>query len=506
MLVWGKQMKYHCYNLLFCLPKRFLPLVIISIVSGAMSFSLFFFSCNVAAAGSSEAITWHPVLDGLLEKSRKTWSTSNPGLPSGLTFPVVGTFKTIQGEDHLVRIDGKEHVELKNLSFAIAWKGQQHHYRTTLIVISNCEEVLIDNIHLLQLDKDARAAYTILVENCGRVVVKNSSFRGTGIYHLRFEGCREVLIDSVEIAGVEYAPNQVRCGGGIWINNGDDSPGKYQVSRGLNTKNPRDLTHFAILNSWFHDSLDEEQYKNVDGVLVHSGAQGLISNCRFENWQKGDTALDVSHRRLDEGYDRKLIRVERNIFSNCRLVKSSGRSNPGCRIIWCNNVFTDTPLADYHKGYEVIHSFEDFIFTEPSTRFLALWGLRDGTLRIEHCLFVLPHNKVFLHQGEAGTSKDYMWVSSDFNIFYLGIPMDWVSGQGIFIKKITDWQAMGNDRHSWVFPLNPQKSIDARSLERILGKGLSPPLELVGAHIPQSDYLGKPRGREPYVGALLPPK
>ena len=334
-------------------------------------------------------------------------------------------------------------------------------------------------------------------------MVKNSSFRGACTYHLRFEGAREVIIDAVEIAGFKYGNGQVRCGGGIFINNGDDRPGKYKVPRGQYTPTPNNLTYFAITNSWFHDNLDEEQRQNVDGVLVHSGAHGLISNCRFENWLKGDSALDVSHRRLDRDYDKKLIRVERNIFTNCRFIKSVGRANPGCHIIWSNNVLTDTALADYHQGYEVIHCFEDIIFTKPSFRLMALWGLCDGSLRINRCLFILPQNKAYLHQGAAGTPKDYTWVSSDYNIFFLGNQMHWVLGHGISINDFNSWQATGNDTHSLLYAINPEVKNASKATARDLSKQLSP-IESSRTYTPVTDFLGKQRGTGSYVGAFLP--
>jgi hypothetical protein len=399
---------------------------------------------------------WHPKLERMLETSRKTLATEEPGLPKGLSFPEPSTLRPISGTENLIRIAGERHVEIKDLMGAVTWKRPRHRKHTTLIIISDCDEVILDNVHLLQLDKDFRAAHTVIFEDCARVVVKNSSFRGACTYHLRIEGAQEILIDSVEISGSNNGSEKTRCGGGIFINNGDDKPGKYKMRRGQYTSNPYDLVYFAILNSWFHDSLDDEQRENVDGVLVHSGAHGLISNCRFQDWQGGDAALDISHRRVDKGYDRKLIRVERNVFVNCRFVKSVGRSNGGCSIIWCNNLYSDTVLADYHQGYSVYHISEDILFKKSAKRFLALWGLRDGLLKIEYCLFLFPAVKTYIHQGKAGTPTDYRWISSDNNIFYLGNPIYWVLGQGVSIENISDWQNTGNDRNSFIKAMNPE--------------------------------------------------
>ena len=468
-----------------------------------------FFPCFLEG-GSAEleyahpSWTWHPELVSLLKNLRNTWAISQPGLPKGLAFPEPDTFKIIQGEENLIRITGKKHVEIKDLLYAVSWKAPRHRNLTSLIVISNCDEVVLDNVHVLQLNKDSKAAHTVIFEDCGRVVVKNSSFRGACSYHLRIEGAREVIIDSVEISGFEYEPDQMRCGGGIFINNGDDKPGKYHMTRGQYTPNPNNLTHFAIINSWFHDSDEDKQRENIDGVLIHSGAHGLISNCLFQNWQGGDSALDVSHRRLDKGYDRKLIRVERNIFSKCRIVKSVGRSHASCSIIWCNNLYNDTVLADYHQGYEVLHAFEDIVFTKPSPRLMALWGLRDGQLRIERCLFVLPSVRAFIHQGDAGTPSDYTWLSSDYNVFYLGNPIYWVLGQGVTIEESTGWQTAGNDIHSSIISLSPELRKDVMATGHYLHLDRNIPTVLDGSHSIPTDYAGKQRREELHTGAFLP--
>ena len=115
--------------------------------TGIMSMAIYvgaillsFFPLNVAALeGRGSAEVWHPELEALVETSRTTWETSEPGLPKGLSFPLPTTLKKIRGENHLIRITGKKHVELKDLDYAVSWQGPKQPRSTSLIVISNCE-------------------------------------------------------------------------------------------------------------------------------------------------------------------------------------------------------------------------------------------------------------------------------------------------------------------------------------------------------------------------------
>jgi hypothetical protein len=155
------------------------------------------------------------------------WAKMNLGLSSDWHHPVESSFQKVIGEEVRITISDKQSVKLEHIALKIKWQGKYDKYGTTYIFIKNCHEVNIDDVHVVQLDPDYRASCSIRIEDCDLVKVKNSSFHGTCQSHLRIEGCREVIVDSIEIAGEDYGRAGVRCGAGIFLNNGEDGPGKY---------------------------------------------------------------------------------------------------------------------------------------------------------------------------------------------------------------------------------------------------------------------------------------
>jgi hypothetical protein len=345
----------------------------------------------------------------------------------------------------------EEEVHLKNIRIDVRWKNPYHKYRNTLYLIRNCDRVIVDNVHIKQLDSDYRASSSIFIEDCKEVVIKDSYLAGTtNNYHIRIEGCETVLIDNVEIEGLDYFEKGIRCGGGIFVNNGDPKMGG---KRGMLSPSPKDLKWCVIQNSYIHNNLASDKKRNQDGILVHSAADGLIFNCYFENWQHGDAAIDVSHRRSDKNYRNHFFRVERNVFDNCDKVKTPGISHKSNNIFFANNVYINTIIGDYHNGWDVYHVHETFLFNSLRKRsvFYSIWTLNNGFSYIRNSLVYVSGDalKHIYYQGKSAISKNYNFLRPDFMVYIMLSPSSWLKGREIEIKNWESWKNETRDYNSY---------------------------------------------------------
>ena len=332
--------------------------------------------------------------------------------------------KTVSGEKYKKIIKNKSTVTLKDIILKVKWDSSYSKYGTTLFYIRNCKNVLIENVIIIQIDPDYRASHSVLIEDSDNVTIKNCIFLGTNnSYHLRIEGCNKVKVDGVEISGYDYGSLGKRCGGGIFINNGNQ-PEKLPNTRGMYSLNPKDLTSLVIENCYIHDNLaNDGNFRNQDGVALSSPGNGIFFNNIIENWLRGDAGLDMSHRRWDEAYRNKIFKIERNVFKNCSYQKFSGRPKDDVNniIVTANNIFINTSIGYYPKNYQIIHIYDTFINTAPSTNFkpfIRLWGVESSSIKFLRCLFYskYPHN--FFWDSKGAPKENYQLEQMKFNECY----------------------------------------------------------------------------------------
>ena len=422
------------------------------------------------------------------------------------------TFIDGDGEYLQKRINGEKKVHLKNIALKVRWKNPYNKYDNALYVIRGAEQVTVENIAIVQLDSDYRASHSILIEDSKTVIIRNSYFSGTtNNYHIRVEGCENVFIDNVEIAGFNYGDKGIRSGGGILVNNGDP---KSHGTRGMVTPNPFDLKWLVVQNCYVHDNLDSDKWRNQDGILIQSASDGILFNCYFENWGKGDAPLDVSHRRIDSAYRNHAFRVERNLFINSNPTKTPGYSDPSCKIIFTNNLYINTSIIDYHKGWDVYHIHESYIFNNdyPNYMFFKLWEIRDGLTYFSNCLLYVFDERLYTvyHQSGESLPDDYKLLKLDYFVYLMPEPTYWLKAEKFFINNWREWRRNNVlDNNSYFGPPeNPFKNFkqnDFRLNSNSIPEHFGSPIYLDSnkpAFKVDKDFYGKSRYPKPSAGAF----
>lgn len=318
----------------------------------------------------------------------------------------------VSGERNKKVFKNQSSVILKNILLKVKWERSYSKYGNTLFYIKNCKNVYIENVVIVQADHDYRASHSILIEDSENVIVKNCLFLGTtNSYHLRIEGCENVVLDGIEISGYDYGSLGKRCGGGIFVNNGNQ-PEKFPNTRGMYSSNPKDLSRLIIVNCYIHDNLaDDGNFRNQDGIALASPGNGLFFNNIVENWLKGDAGLDVSHRRWDAAYTHRVFRIERNVFKNCSYQKFSGGSKKNVNniIISANNIILNSSIGYYPKNYNIIHIYDSFINDAPKTvfkPFIRLWGVELSKIQFFRCLFYSKYSHSLFWDSKPENSKE----------------------------------------------------------------------------------------------------
>lgn len=347
------------------------------------------------------------------------------------------------GDNDVIRIMNRKNVELKNKIYDIYWDNKKDKYGTTFIYIAQCEKVIISDLIINQMNNDYTSSYSILIEDCKNVSIKNCEFSGTTGYHLRLEGCKYIEIDGVVVRGREYLNGKTISGGGIWINNGDTS----MERGGIWSKIPYELKVLTIKNSSFLDNYSDGK-KNLDGILIHSSANGVISNCMFKNWQSGDSAIDASHRRTDESYSDNLLEITNNLFVNSGYAKTNGNSTQTNTIVWAKNTYIDTMIVDYHKGWNVYH-INETIYSSKIKNLFKNHGISDGETKFVNCLFVSQQKlKTVFGLGVTTDKNAHKDIISRNNIFLMPDPEYFVVNGftwEVNIKKFSQWQSENKD-------------------------------------------------------------
>lgn len=357
-------------------------------------------------------------------------------------------WRNVNGPDAKKTWQGRKKVEIRDLALKVNWPDPTTKYSGTPFLIKDCEEVLIENVAIVHTNADYRGQHSFLLENCGKVTVRNVYSAGAiGRYHIRLEGCREFLIERVEICGWDYGEGGVRCGGGIFVNNGMTRP---DGSVHTYTPNRRELEWGVIRDSWFHDYLAQDggKWRNQDGIAFHAPSNGLVFNCVFDRWLAGDGAIDDSHRRHDAAYRNKVHRIERCVFRNCRLVKTNGaKGSPDCVIVWANNVYVNAWMGDYHKGWTNWHIHETHLFEEKAPVFVKNWGMRDGLTVFANCLLHAPQGADVVYWQSGKAAKDgYRLFRADRVLYLMPRPAYWMRGLDVTIKDRAAWLSEGLER------------------------------------------------------------
>ena len=403
-------------------------------------------------------------------------------------------------------------VELRDMALKVDWPEPTNKYSGTLFLFQDCGEVTIENVAIVHLNADFRGQHCFLFEGCGKVTMRNVYCAGAvERVHIRLEGCREYLIERVEVAGWDYGDAGVRCGAGILINNGVTmKDGSVKVT----AAHPHDLEWGVIRDCWLHDYLaDDGKWRNHDGILFHAPSDGIVFNCVFDRWQAGDGAIDDSHRRHDPRYRNKVHRIERCIFRDNRLVKTNGAvGSPDCVVVWANNVYVNNWLADYHRGWTNWHVHETYVFDNVAPVFVKNWGMRQRPTVFANGLLCARRGAKVVYWQSGNAEKDgYRLFRADRMLYLMPRPGYWMRGLGVAIKGREDWLAEGLERGCVVLD-KPAEFVDrARGDYRLkpdspgAGFGSSAFLDPSDAALRVTrDFNGRPRGSSPAAGAFEP--
>jgi len=303
----------------------------------------------------------------------------------------------------------------------------------------------------------------------------------------------------------------MRCGAGIHINNGITKGDQVAVT----ADNPRELQWGVIRDSWFHDYLNDDggKWRNQDGIGFHAPSNGIVFNCVFDSWLAGDGAIDDSHRRHDPAYYNKVHRIERCIFRNCRLVKTNGATgSPDCIVVWMNNLYIDSWLADYHKGWTNWHLHETHVFTSRGPVFVKNWGMRHPTMFVNN-LLIAPEGleTVYWQSGKAG--KDgYRQFRAANTLYLMASPTAWVRGLGTTIESRDAWLAEGLEQGCrWKVTNSPGFALVRDGTFRLDGASEAVGFGTGALLAPKDrglrvlrDFYGRPRPDPPAAGAFEP--
>ncbi|MDR1280878.1 MAG: hypothetical protein LBK99_08655 [Opitutaceae bacterium] len=399
--------------------------------------------------------------------------------------PPLSSLQPVKGETLRRAWLHEKNVRLADLELAVTWENHadpasatgtkqnaagnqtKSPHATTLFRITNADEVVVENITLLQADADYRAYNTILIEGADRVVIRNVRLAGTvASFHLRIEGCRDVFIDNLEIAGLDYhGHGRPRVGGGLWLNNGNT--GRLGINgTGLWTEYARQPGWQVIQNSYFHDGIESDggEWRNQDAVLIHHPGHGVLFNNVVENWfhPPMDGGFDIAFRRADPELQGKFFRIERNILRNVTLIKTPAAAPGPNTLFYANNLFINTRLADYHKGAanEVRYIHNTYVYdlakAPPPLRQLArrgasgyacLWNY-GATTRLENSLLYRPDADVpfTLYSANKDAAPDkYLHFKPANNTYALDTQkLAWLrtARDGIKCSTLGDWRGL----------------------------------------------------------------
>ncbi|QJB57397.1 hypothetical protein [Pseudodesulfovibrio sp. zrk46] len=372
-------------------------------------------------------------------------------------------------QSKMIKAVDQAEVVIRNVRFEKAIIPEAaNKYSGNFIYIKNCKNVVLDGV-IAQSGAGGNSAYqSILIEDCENVTITNCFFSGkVKRAHLRIEGCRNVEVSNVEVSGVSLEGSVVGSGIGVWINNGSPKS-EFDPKRGMYSVAPLDLETFTLRDSYFHDAnLKSDNFLNIDAVLIHSGSNGSVENCYFENWNGGDSALDISHRRKDNKYANKKIFVKDCKFVNCKYVKVNGHSRSSNKIVFSRNVFVNTPLQFYHNGYEVVFANDIFAYKNEKGRgfFVQLLGMSGGKVLFRSCLMYANALHSFVAQSGKYQSEDYKGLFSEESLFVIESNVRAVSSKNG--ENISSMNDIGN---GFIFSRNIDEGVKSLVVDGLIGR------------------------------------
>ncbi len=370
-------------------------------------------------------------------------------------------FKEVIGEESRIKFANQDTVHLKDIHYKLRWNNPTDKYNNTLIFIANVKKVILENIDIINLDPDYKAYHSILIEGADEVIVRNCYFAGTvQSYHLRMEGCGDILIENVEIAGIQYDNRPThRLGGGIFINNGASGRGGIN-NTGLRAEHPRLPGWQVIQNCYIHDnSQDDDHRRNQDGILIHAPSHGLLFNTVVENWLRpsGDSAFDLGFRRVEPEYQDRTFRVERNVIRNCTFLKTPGHGTGPNTLLLANNILINCTVGDYHGGggdnryvhntfiYDLNQAPEALrqLALRGSQGFSCLWNFKGRTFYHNNLVYRPAGNFFMFYMNDQGDPRKYRQVYADNNVYAIA-PLDSAylrsANDGLKLQTFEDWQ------------------------------------------------------------------
>ncbi len=480
--------------------RRALPIVVALVLS--------------AAALADELIAEHGKYSESYQSDWATLPTGNElARRDGADFEAL---REVAGEDVRKRFADEQEVRISGERLRVTWDSPEcDKYGHTLYYFRNCERVVIEDMIVIQRDPDWRASSTFFFESCGRVEIRNCYLAGTcGRAFIRIEGCEEYFVDRVEISGAidKQIGGPARCGPGIFVNNGAGLEPETGRQRYISDDNARELRFGVIQNSYFHDYGLTDPVRNDDAILFHAPADGIVFNCWFEDWE-ADSAIDDSHRRNDAAYQDHLHRIERCVFRNCHRAKTNGaEGSPSCSLLWCNNLYVDSSLTDYHVGWENWRVHETYAFTRNKGYFHVM-HYREGPTFLRNCLLTSPVGFSDMYESMGETpEQDIHVLRPDFLVYLMPEPRRWLSARTANTPEIGAWQQWreaGFDEHSTLAEADPHfvdaDAGDYRLLPESPAVGAGTGEMLDSADLRPAvtrDFYGNPRPDPPSCGAF----
>lgn len=388
-------------------------------------------------------------------------------------------------------------ILISGLRQRVHWNSSFGSLATCLYHFYNCEDITIDDCAVIQADADYRAAPAFYFQNCGKITIRNCYLAGSEQwYHIWIEGCTDNFIHNVEIAGVQYPGyTGYRMGGGIFLSGGE--PGK-----GFDfTKYSHQVNWSVIQNCYLHDDTYTPWPGGVqDGINFTSPGNSALFNNYVENRIAILTSIQPNHRRYDDLYTNKHIRVERNVVdSNLFFNTSGGHGGPTNSVTICNNIIRDTLHIDYHDGYHYYWRHNTFVSTPArgnNNNNAALgyhqdWSIRNGNTYYLNNLY----NAYDAGPQRVHYDNTVSMVWPDYNTYLFNTPtVHWSPSWTTWAA----WQGSGRDVHGvWLPAQNPFVDRVGRDFRLVAGSapiGKGTPSVQSGEvyRRVEKDFLGKP--------------
>lgn len=364
---------------------------------------------------------------------------------------VGASFKKFVGPNGIQKVEGEkyrrewinvEEVRIEKLSVEVDWPAKRGGRERTLFYVDGADRVIIRDLTIVAGNADARMYDTIFLANVGEVIVQRVHLTGAvHRYHLRILNADRVYVDNLEISGIDYGTGLARAGGGLWIKN---TPSGEEDAY-------RDPEWIQIQNCSITDYQTTAERRNQDAVYIESPGDGLLFNCLISNWGVegivGDGAIDVSFRH-DQSPGGRLFRIERNILQNSTFAKTPGVGGRDNVVLWVNNIFVDTHLADYHGKWTSLYVYNTFVFSNQR-RMYRMWRQQEnGHTQLKGNVVVSskPLNNVY-YLDDTGISDKLGLLSTESNVYIMPEPGRWLRSVKTHLGTWSEWISAGFDKY-----------------------------------------------------------